>query len=399
MDYPKQALGLMLKQNRLDQNLSLRALAERTGISAMYLSDVENGVQRPADYTLRKLFSELALPYDPALLWQPEFTLHPLTQAILDYRMDRRDAFFDDLWRRREVLKAGCHYAQFLLAEWIVRISRGENREARVYQLRDILEAAGSALRNQDQQWYRLYRGIHHKALDEIEAAQSWLAGAEALGQDEGTQALIRYHEADCLMRLHRPQSALLINQQALDQFSRNGYFVRAIHTRIHQADLFLNDEPATAQTLARRVRQEAERFQCPEVLLMAEERLALAAFLLDQPEAALTHAQACAAVIHRMPLLIAGALSAWLCHRQEDCRFFINRMEAEIQRKHQSDVTLCWIEALVRQDEKQLVELSLQSDPLAGPLQKKLDQLRFQTLVRLGKTELACRLIEQAEL
>ncbi|MFR5599906.1 MAG: helix-turn-helix domain-containing protein, partial [Holdemania filiformis] len=212
MDYPKQALGFMLKQNRLDQNLSLRALAERTGISAMYLSDVENGVQRPADYTLRKLFSELALPYDPALLWQPEFTLHPLTQAILDYRMDRRDAFFDDLWRRREVLKAGCHYAQFLLAEWIVRISRGENREARVYQLRDILEAAGSALRNQDQQWYRLYRGIHHKALDEIEAAQSWLAGAEALGQDEGTQALIRYHEADCLMRLHRPQSALLIN-------------------------------------------------------------------------------------------------------------------------------------------------------------------------------------------
>ena len=373
MDYPKQALGFMLKQNRLDQNLSLRALAERTGISAMYLSDVENGVQRPADYTLRKLFSELALPYDPA--------------------------FFDDLCRRREVLKAGCHYAQFLLAEWIVRISRGENREARVYQLRDILEAAGSALRNQDQQWYRLYRGIHHKALDEIEAAQSWLAGAEALGQDEGTQALIRYHEADCLMRLHRPQSALLINQQALDQFSRNGYFVRAIHPRIHQADLFLNDEPATAQTLARRVRQEAERFQCPEVLLMAEERLALAAFLLDQPEAALTHAQACAAVIHRMPLLIAGALSAWLCHRQEDCRFFINRMEAEIQRKHQSDVTLCWIEALVRQDEKQLVELSLQSDPLAGPLQKKLDQLRFQTLVRLGKTELACRLIEQAEL
>ena len=150
MDYPKQALGFMLKQNRLDQNLSLRALAERTGISAMYLSDVENGVQRPADYTLRKLFSELALPYDPALLWQPEFTLHPLTQAILDYRMDRRDAFFDDLWQRREALKASCHYAQFLLAEWIARISRGENREARVYQLRDILEAAGSALRNQD---------------------------------------------------------------------------------------------------------------------------------------------------------------------------------------------------------------------------------------------------------
>ena len=41
MDYPKQALGFMLRQNRLDQNLSLRALAERTGISAMYLSDVD----------------------------------------------------------------------------------------------------------------------------------------------------------------------------------------------------------------------------------------------------------------------------------------------------------------------------------------------------------------------
>ena len=64
------------------------------------------------------------------------------------------------------------------------------------------------------------------------------------------------------------------------------------------------------------------------------------------------------------------------LCHRQEDCRFFLNRMEAEIQRKHQSDVTLCWIEALVRQDEKQLVELSLQSDPLAGPLQSHAEDV-----------------------
>lgn len=64
-------------------------------------------------------------------------------------------------------------------------------------------------------------------------------------------------------------------------------------------------------QTLALRVRQEAERFQCPEVQLMAEERLALAALLLDQPEAALAHAQACTAVIHRPPLLIAGAVAA----------------------------------------------------------------------------------------
>ena len=85
MDYPKQALGFMLRQNRLDQNLSLRALAERTGISAMYLSDVENGVQRPADYTLRKLFSELALPYDPALLWQSDTSEFPVCSPVLGH--------------------------------------------------------------------------------------------------------------------------------------------------------------------------------------------------------------------------------------------------------------------------------------------------------------------------
>ena len=124
MDYPKQALGFMLRQNRLDQNLSLRALAERTGISAMYLSDVENGVQRPADYTLRKLFSELALPYDPALLWQPEFTLHPLTQAILDYRMDRRDAFFDDLWQRRAATMLSSYWRNGLSGSAVARTGK-----------------------------------------------------------------------------------------------------------------------------------------------------------------------------------------------------------------------------------------------------------------------------------
>ena len=49
MEYPKKALGVMLRHNRIDQNISLRTLAQRTGISAMYLSDVEYGVQRPAD--------------------------------------------------------------------------------------------------------------------------------------------------------------------------------------------------------------------------------------------------------------------------------------------------------------------------------------------------------------
>ena len=397
MEYPKKALGVMLRHNRIDQNISLRTLAQRTGISAMYLSDVENGVQRPADYTLRKLFSELALPYDPDLIWQSDFSLAPLYQAILDFRMEVRDQLAEQLNARRESLMASCHCAQFLLARWIVQVSRGENRSAETLALKASLMQMEAGLEGTDLCWYQLYLGIHEKALDEVESALHWLIQAAKSGQDEGVKALIDYHHADCLIRLHQPQSALLMNQRALDQFSHDGYFVRAIHTRIHQIDLFLNDEPAHAQALALRVRQEAEQFQCPHARLMAEERLALAALLLNQPEAALAHAQACVEVIHRPALLICGALAAYQCHRPEECQFFINRGMAECRRKKQTDTTFRWIEALLHQDLKQLIQFSLQPDPLAGPLQKKLLLLRFQTLVEAGETQMASTLIQQA--
>ena len=73
--------------------------------------------------------------------------------------------------------------------------------------------------------------------------------------------------------------------------------------------------------------------------------------------------------------------------------------MKEEVERKHQSDATLRWLMALINEDAKQLVELSLQPDPLAGVLRKKLVQLRFQALVRLQEHDLACQLIQQARL
>lgn len=38
--------------------------------------------------------------------------------------------------------------------------------------------------------------------------------------------------------------------------------------------------------------------------------------------------------------------------------------MKEEVERKHQSDATLRWLTALINEDAKQLVELSLQPDP-----------------------------------
>lgn len=55
---------------RTEKNLSLRALAEKSGVSKSQIDDIENGLYHPTVYTLCLL--SLALGVDPCKL----FSLH-----------------------------------------------------------------------------------------------------------------------------------------------------------------------------------------------------------------------------------------------------------------------------------------------------------------------------------
>ena len=64
-------LGPKLRALRLEQNLSLRALAGRTGFSASFLSQVELGQVSPSLLSLDRLATALGLSL-PLLLSRPD---------------------------------------------------------------------------------------------------------------------------------------------------------------------------------------------------------------------------------------------------------------------------------------------------------------------------------------
>lgn len=57
-------LGYLIKRERIEQNISVRALAEYSGITAQFLSDIEHGKKVPAEYSLAKIEKALDIKID-----------------------------------------------------------------------------------------------------------------------------------------------------------------------------------------------------------------------------------------------------------------------------------------------------------------------------------------------
>jgi len=62
-----EALGALLRAQRLAADLSLRELAERASVSNAYLSQLERGLHEPSLSVLKAIASALGLPLGPLL--------------------------------------------------------------------------------------------------------------------------------------------------------------------------------------------------------------------------------------------------------------------------------------------------------------------------------------------
>lgn len=69
-------VGQKLKQRRDELNLSLRALAGQTGLSAAFLSQIERGVCNPSLNSLSRIASSLSVPLYYFLTTNPETNLN-----------------------------------------------------------------------------------------------------------------------------------------------------------------------------------------------------------------------------------------------------------------------------------------------------------------------------------
>lgn len=57
-------LGDLIRETRLERDLTLRGLAKQLGITPSYLSDIENDRRVPSEEVLRSLSDQLGLDFD-----------------------------------------------------------------------------------------------------------------------------------------------------------------------------------------------------------------------------------------------------------------------------------------------------------------------------------------------
>src|SRR5512146_3227109 len=66
-------IGQKIKERRIEQDLSLRDLGEMTGLTASFLSQIENGLTEPSISSLQKIATALKVPMFTFLNgWQTE---------------------------------------------------------------------------------------------------------------------------------------------------------------------------------------------------------------------------------------------------------------------------------------------------------------------------------------
>lgn len=87
-------LGEELKKYREANGLSLRALAQRVGISFTYISYIENG-KMPSPDVIKRLAKEMKMPFEKALAityGKPEDGVYPAYLTDKERKKRMRDA-------------------------------------------------------------------------------------------------------------------------------------------------------------------------------------------------------------------------------------------------------------------------------------------------------------------
>lgn len=87
-------LGEFIQQKRLEKDISIRQLAKYTGVSAAYISQIENNYRtNPTPHVLRSLADGLGIPYETFLLELNKITKTEISerQYFYEQHIDNED--------------------------------------------------------------------------------------------------------------------------------------------------------------------------------------------------------------------------------------------------------------------------------------------------------------------
>ncbi len=226
-DYIRLILGLKIKQLRLEKNLSLNDLAEKSSLSVSYLNEIEKGKKYPKAEKIAQLAEALGVSYDNLVSLKLSKNLTPI-QELIDsniLEMLPLDHYGIDLNKFVSLMSDASYQLSALVATVI-----------------DMAKSTELSQNNFSRTALRIYKEIHENYFEDIETATLNFINEFNLNINPPINV-------EVLSNILREKYFYIIDEQRLNDFEELKD-LRAVLKPSKQPKLFLNPNLASSQKL-----------------------------------------------------------------------------------------------------------------------------------------------------
>lgn len=232
-------IGAIIRLNRIQQNMSIRALAEAVGIEYSQLSKIERGLEFSNKLTIESIFDALDIDYQVTIDYIP-ICAHKVERLYHDmlYRKQKK-TITDQLDDINSATHTNGISTPVLMINLIYAILYTET-DFPYESLLSILKKVEDSMTSFQKQLFYQYSGFYHYLKRDIEQALNYLEIAETLYINDSSTAMIAYQKGIIYSYRGETFEAYEHLNKAKYIFEQHHNYIRSIICSVSLANVFL---------------------------------------------------------------------------------------------------------------------------------------------------------------
>lgn len=231
-------IGKRIKTIRISQNLTLKELAELSGVGFARISKFERGIENPGPNILKNLEQALGVTFDKNEVTIKEiddlFTRFLESLFYQDIAIDYFTSIIDTNHKRYLVSP---NYCKILLMKYILLVLK-DNKDQTVI-IEEILDEI-IIHKTKEEQLYLEYKGINKLDQFDYNEGINYLKDSLCINKDEKINAMVYYHLSMYYKVMNMLEDANEYGSRARVIFSNLGSFRRVISCDILLASVYI---------------------------------------------------------------------------------------------------------------------------------------------------------------
>lgn len=227
-----------IKSVRINQNLTLKELAELSGVGFSRISKFERGIENPGPNIIKKLEQALGVVFD-----NDEVTITEIDNLFIKfldslfYQDISVDYFTSVIEMNHKRYLVSSNYYRVLLIKYVLAVLK--NNEDQIFIIEELLEDI--IIHNTvEEQLYLEYKGIMKHLQFDYDEGVKYLKESLCINKDEKINAMVYYHLSMYYKVMNMLEDAKKYELRARVIFSNLGSFRRVISCDILLASVYI---------------------------------------------------------------------------------------------------------------------------------------------------------------